>query len=837
MKKSNTIKIFLLILIIALSPFLLRHTGLFSSVIADDQTLEPIEDAYIDEYYKNNNYNTINLHASTFEDIQRFSYLKFEIPENIDVTLAQLKAYCAEVGYYGHSCIQAYSSTNNWEEDTITWNNAPQPLVLLDEDTSGSVGQWDSWTVTSLAQQGGTITIALYIDAAGWDQGVRYYSSEYTQSAFRPYLYLEYTPDAIIWEEDCTDISDWTQANGDSAIDADNGGWGPSIKYNHIVTAGKFAPATPMTTGWWISYPTSGYKNSRWSGIYRQLEVMEFADWQITVNIDFNNYAPGYYSYQGNFELYLLNSAKEPMLRVRYVDSAGSSYQHKLGVSATYFDNDGTETWIFNPGYSNNAYDVNDEWILKQEEGHIKCFWPSPATGLVAGTGVWQDLTDISGVSDLLERGDLTYLLIMQRSRYRAPLSAHINHMSVYTQEVPREPNDGIDRCMLEFINYPELKNQLGGVVRGTAIAILDSGLDPDVYDYVKNDGDPARQYLHATYYEWNSDTNSYDEYTESQKEHWQDDGSSKTGKHGTAMFSAASSVARGADYLIYNIDLNDYMDSITHALDHIYTYYTSGPPNGWEGLVISMSWSLWGLTTSEQTQLSTMFNALADTGVLCVAASGNIYPWRIKNDDQATRVKQYDQPYTIHPQSFTSVLAVGACFDDAPYWNGGTELWESLPDNMRGRRISWARTQNLYDVTDPWDTNLETNPNYHWIWASNHWDQPDWDDWRMVAPGFCIEVYQPISDGYQQSADDVVVKNSWGTSPATAIVAAAAAVMKYYHPEDLLHLVTRLQKSSELTGATYPGPRPNVYDILYDEYRGWGILDIFDAWQYVHPP
>lgn len=157
--------------------------------------LEPDEDAYIDEWYQDVNFNNSYLFASSFEDIRRKSYLKFTLPTG-QILGAVLMAKISEVGYYGHGEIQAWSTTSEtWHEDTLTWETAPAPIELLDEDTSGNVGQTDYWVVDSFAEQGGTISIILCLENSAWyDQGAKYYSKDHPNVDYQPKLFVQYIP-------------------------------------------------------------------------------------------------------------------------------------------------------------------------------------------------------------------------------------------------------------------------------------------------------------------------------------------------------------------------------------------------------------------------------------------------------------------------------------------------------------------------------------------------------------------------------------------------------------------------------------------------------------------
>ncbi|MFX1566505.1 MAG: DNRLRE domain-containing protein [Promethearchaeota archaeon] len=241
---------------------------------------------------------------------------------------------------------------------------------------------------------------------------------------------------ALAWIEDCHDLSDWTQANGDSAIDGDHGGWHSSIAYDTIVYDNKFTPATPPSSGWWISYPSSGYSTQRYAGIYRNLEIVEQSDWEIEIALDFDNYSPGTYSHQGGYYIYLLNEQKQPMMQIYYQDGSGSSYEERLNVRAYYYDAAGTSQLVYNPGPA-TARGIIGNWFIKNQDGHIHCYWPTATTGSVPGTGAWHDITEYASGTDLLQRGTLTYILMIQRSRYRAPTRAYITSVQVEGESPP----------------------------------------------------------------------------------------------------------------------------------------------------------------------------------------------------------------------------------------------------------------------------------------------------------------------------------------------------------------------------------------------------------------
>ncbi|MFA5163967.1 MAG: DNRLRE domain-containing protein [Candidatus Omnitrophota bacterium] len=146
--------------------YLLVVAGLlcFNQAFADD--LSPTDDAYT--YSRSANRDT-NYGDSLVLDIGKIyssnttqSYLKFDLSSySAGIDSAYLYLY-QNVGVLPAD-INAYSTSNSWNENDITWNNQPSTSGTPVTISAGSGIGWYSWDVTSLAQSaaGNSFSLAL----------------------------------------------------------------------------------------------------------------------------------------------------------------------------------------------------------------------------------------------------------------------------------------------------------------------------------------------------------------------------------------------------------------------------------------------------------------------------------------------------------------------------------------------------------------------------------------------------------------------------------------------------------------------------------------------------
>ena len=73
----------------------------------------------------------------------------FPIPDTMRVARAELWAYCISAAPGGNEVAVYLEGNDSWNEDTITWNNAPVVFSSWALDvTPAQTGQWSSWDVT-----------------------------------------------------------------------------------------------------------------------------------------------------------------------------------------------------------------------------------------------------------------------------------------------------------------------------------------------------------------------------------------------------------------------------------------------------------------------------------------------------------------------------------------------------------------------------------------------------------------------------------------------------------------------------------------------------------------
>lgn len=152
----------------------------------------PTDDAYTSEEDYTGNYgDEIDLRTRDYQMYMFTSWLKFSIDSPENVRSASLHAYVSNIESNGHGTIRAYSTITSWNEDSITEGTAPLNGDWLADDTGGSIGSWDHWDVTDAAGTADIISIRLLCQS-GMDEGATYYSKEFNDPQYRPYLTIEY---------------------------------------------------------------------------------------------------------------------------------------------------------------------------------------------------------------------------------------------------------------------------------------------------------------------------------------------------------------------------------------------------------------------------------------------------------------------------------------------------------------------------------------------------------------------------------------------------------------------------------------------------------------------
>jgi len=174
-------------------------------------TLNPIADAFVDSQddpdgnYGNAYWIGLNLAGSTRPES---TWLKFDfssIPSGATVTEAVFRVYSWRIWYNSSRPGALWDvTTNAWGESTITANNAPWENrgAKISSDVLGPVPGWWEWDVTSWVNAYKGTTRSAWLSNAlsvGYSHyGQYYYSKEYSDVAYRPYLEITYVTEAVL---------------------------------------------------------------------------------------------------------------------------------------------------------------------------------------------------------------------------------------------------------------------------------------------------------------------------------------------------------------------------------------------------------------------------------------------------------------------------------------------------------------------------------------------------------------------------------------------------------------------------------------------------------------
>lgn len=170
----------------------------------------PIADAFVDSQDNpNGNYGGTTWIAVNQAGASRpeSTWLKFDlssIPSSATVTNAVFRAYAYQIWWRDKRSAALWDvNTNAWSESTITANNAPwgNRGSKISSDVTGSVPGWWEWNVTSWANTYKGTTRSAWLSNAwsvgGTHYGQYYYSKEYGNITYRPYLEVTYVGEDV----------------------------------------------------------------------------------------------------------------------------------------------------------------------------------------------------------------------------------------------------------------------------------------------------------------------------------------------------------------------------------------------------------------------------------------------------------------------------------------------------------------------------------------------------------------------------------------------------------------------------------------------------------------
>jgi PKD repeat protein len=165
----------------------------------------PTHDSWIEAEYPAGNHGSDTDLRVKSDSRTRRSYLKFDlssIPNGKTATSVKLYLYCISSDANPNVQVYVHGTGDNWDESSITWNNAPAVGSLITSISVGGTGRYYCWDITPYgqAEYSGdkvlSVVVKLLLDDPTQKDNpnlARYFASkEYTGTARDPYLEVTY---------------------------------------------------------------------------------------------------------------------------------------------------------------------------------------------------------------------------------------------------------------------------------------------------------------------------------------------------------------------------------------------------------------------------------------------------------------------------------------------------------------------------------------------------------------------------------------------------------------------------------------------------------------------
>ena len=166
--------------------------------------LYPTDDSWVEAEFPNGNHGSETSLRVKSDARTRRSYLRFDlnaIPNGKSIASVKLYLYCTYKDYHESVEIYAHETGNNWDEASITWNNAPAVGSPISSILVNGTGQYYYWDITPYGQTQYSVdkilsvVVKLLLDDPTRNNPnlARYFASkEYDGTAQDPYLEVIY---------------------------------------------------------------------------------------------------------------------------------------------------------------------------------------------------------------------------------------------------------------------------------------------------------------------------------------------------------------------------------------------------------------------------------------------------------------------------------------------------------------------------------------------------------------------------------------------------------------------------------------------------------------------
>lgn len=170
------------------------------------------EDAWVNEdnpgaNYGNSIYMSVRDRVTLAEAYIKFSQHDFDILSGQAIEAASLFLYQYQGANSPGDILNLRKVISNWSESTVVWNNRPEYDLALGSsvDISGAANftGWREWQGLEEMVSGWTrepnlgLVLENHLDGCKDELYARFYSSEYSDSRFRPYLKIVTTPEPV----------------------------------------------------------------------------------------------------------------------------------------------------------------------------------------------------------------------------------------------------------------------------------------------------------------------------------------------------------------------------------------------------------------------------------------------------------------------------------------------------------------------------------------------------------------------------------------------------------------------------------------------------------------
>jgi subtilisin family serine protease len=376
---------------------------------------------------------------------------------------------------------------------------------------------------------------------------------------------------------------------------------------------------------------------------------------------------------------------------------------------------------------------------------------------------------------------------------------------------------DGFDYDALEWVNVIEARNLIpeNEEMPEILIAVIDTGIDPDVWEYIESKGGDIVLYVRPErYFDWGLKWPwewgwkwRYVTADNPNDANVRDSAGVMERSHGSEVVSVISQIVPRAKIIVLDVaregaDGRDIAfpsikvcGALQWIIDNIIRYDVD---------IVCMSSGGPRRDSDEENKIRTLHDQY---GVIFIASSGN-----------------EDKEKYNYPASYDRVLSIGGIFDDDDgYLTFAME--RKFNTEYSGSRVTELRYMEY---------RLGSG-------GSTYNDEID-----FVAPMFDIEVLRFYTAGNQPGLNDVYPFYADGTSFSSPIVAGIVALIfhAYYKEFGREPDVNEVYEALEQTAEKHPvvqdlTPKPilngKVYDILQkNESVGWGCIDAYDAIIYI---